>query len=610
MKRWITHYWASLAAGSFSLVIYVGTLCPTVYVEGSGELIGASHFLGTPHPTGYPLFCLVGRLFSVSLPFASVAYKINLASAFAGALCVGALSQLFVWRGLNPWIATTTSLVFGFSGTFWSQAVIAEVYTMSTLFAVLTMAFGLRAAENRDTRWFLLTAFAMGVGLTTHLSQALIWPGLLAVLLLKWRGIWRRPFLLLAGAACWALGYSLVVYLLVRNDIGPGFHWGALNTAERLWSHLTGEIYRSSFGSIPLAGALLNLERWLAQIADEFNAPPLLFFCLWGVVAAVRRDRSLLLLAAGNTLANLAAAANYHRDPNGLVVFFIPSILSLGLLLGFGMDDVAGRLGIFRKELRRFCYPVLGLVTCAVVLKGNYYRSDHSENWIAYQYGNDILDTLPPNAVLVADGDDASYLLDYLLRIERRRPDLELFSRRGTGSDLLQDPDRDYEEQRQQELRSRREGELILSRRPVFYLVPLNMPLRGFRFMPMGLCYQAIPNNRHPSRSSSGIDFTNAERVDLFRDPWVRKIQSNYWYMLGEYHRGRQEYEDALAAYEKAAEVAYDSRTVRYNVGLLNYKGGRLQEARRHAEASLEIDPWQQSGAKTLLSRIHKEGVE
>ena len=95
----------SLVAGVLSLATYLITLCPTVYVEGSGELIGATHYLGTPHPTGYPLFALIGRLFTAVLPFASVAYEVNLVSAVTGAAAAALLCWLLRSRGIGDWAA-------------------------------------------------------------------------------------------------------------------------------------------------------------------------------------------------------------------------------------------------------------------------------------------------------------------------------------------------------------------------------------------------------------------------------------------------------------------------------------------------------------------------
>ena len=71
-----------------TFTVYLATLCPTVYVEGSGELISSIHLLGIAHPTGYPLLCLIGRMIDTIIPFGSVAWRINLTSALLGAVVV------------------------------------------------------------------------------------------------------------------------------------------------------------------------------------------------------------------------------------------------------------------------------------------------------------------------------------------------------------------------------------------------------------------------------------------------------------------------------------------------------------------------------------------
>ncbi len=70
-----------------SFVVYLKTLCPTVYVGDSGELIAAVYTLGIAHPPGYPLYCLLGKLFTF-LPFGSIAFRVNLMSAFFASLTI------------------------------------------------------------------------------------------------------------------------------------------------------------------------------------------------------------------------------------------------------------------------------------------------------------------------------------------------------------------------------------------------------------------------------------------------------------------------------------------------------------------------------------------
>ena len=70
-----------------SFVIYLLTLCPTVYLGDSGELSGAAFSLGVAHPSGYPLYALVGKVFCL-IPFGSVGFRMNLMAALFGVLGV------------------------------------------------------------------------------------------------------------------------------------------------------------------------------------------------------------------------------------------------------------------------------------------------------------------------------------------------------------------------------------------------------------------------------------------------------------------------------------------------------------------------------------------
>ena len=138
-------------------------------------------------------------------------------------------------------------VALAFSHTFWSQAVIAEVYGLALLLVVLVLAQTLRVCESKEPRQVLLLGWLMGLGLTAHLMQVLVWPGVVAVLVWRWPALWRRPLLIVQGMLAVLGGYSLVAYLPLRNGRGAGFHWGPLDDLTALWQHLSGALYRSSF---------------------------------------------------------------------------------------------------------------------------------------------------------------------------------------------------------------------------------------------------------------------------------------------------------------------------------------------------------------------------
>src|SRR5437660_9230440 len=78
------------ALGVGFLLVYLRTLCPTVYLGDVGEIATAIASGGVAHPPGYPVFSLLGRLF-LWLPFGEPAFRIGCLVALAGAGAVAAL---------------------------------------------------------------------------------------------------------------------------------------------------------------------------------------------------------------------------------------------------------------------------------------------------------------------------------------------------------------------------------------------------------------------------------------------------------------------------------------------------------------------------------------
>src|SRR5580765_1452185 len=92
---------------------------------------------------GYPLYFAVGQLF-LWVTGAEPAHALNLASAVTAAIACGLI--VLVGAELSGSIAAATgaALLFGASYTFWSQAVIAEVYALHIALVSLTLLLLLR----------------------------------------------------------------------------------------------------------------------------------------------------------------------------------------------------------------------------------------------------------------------------------------------------------------------------------------------------------------------------------------------------------------------------------------------------------------------------------
>src|SRR5881398_3039969 len=66
----------SIAIAAITFLIYWKTLSPSIYTSGAGENVTAVATLGVPHPPGFPLFCLLGKLFTLVVPVGTIAYRV------------------------------------------------------------------------------------------------------------------------------------------------------------------------------------------------------------------------------------------------------------------------------------------------------------------------------------------------------------------------------------------------------------------------------------------------------------------------------------------------------------------------------------------------------
>ncbi len=78
-----------LVTALFVFIIYLFTLAPSVVQIDSGELAAVQATLGIAHPTGYPLFTMLGYLFSlIPLPFTEI-FQLNILAAIYCSTAVG-----------------------------------------------------------------------------------------------------------------------------------------------------------------------------------------------------------------------------------------------------------------------------------------------------------------------------------------------------------------------------------------------------------------------------------------------------------------------------------------------------------------------------------------
>ena len=222
---------ATLAGAVFaaSLAVYCATLAPGLtYVSLDGnELATVPHQLGLLHSPGYPFYTWVGKLFTY-LPLGDVAYRMNLMSAVGAAGAAALLYGIVLLLARSRAAALFAALLFAFSPTLWSQAVITEVYAPNifmmalTLFLFLSRGERLRrrsvaaGSDRRDAFLFSAACLTFGLSLGTHLSNLALAPALAVYVFLSSRGagLSRRSFLV--GGGLFLLATCQFVWLPLR----------------------------------------------------------------------------------------------------------------------------------------------------------------------------------------------------------------------------------------------------------------------------------------------------------------------------------------------------------------------------------------------------------
>src|SRR6186997_2210684 len=195
---------AAIGAFAVSFVVYVRTLLPGVSFGDWAEAEMIPSRLGILHPTGYPLYSLIGTLFSL-IPVGSVAYRAN----------------------LLPAVAFAAGLALAFTGTIWQEATFSEMNGLHVFIVALLLHRALVWREERRDRDLLLGALLGGLCVSNHgLAITVVPIVILFVLADARREIKARPMLLVKAGAVFALGLLPYLWLPLRALAGPPEAYG------------------------------------------------------------------------------------------------------------------------------------------------------------------------------------------------------------------------------------------------------------------------------------------------------------------------------------------------------------------------------------------------
>ena len=570
---------ASVGVAALPFAVYAAGACRTVYVGDSGDLATAVAVLGIPHPSGYPLYVLAGRLWSRLFFFLPLPWSLSLFSAAAAAAAAGVLYATARRTGVAPVGAVFAAWLLAFAPSVWGEANVQRVYALNALFVALALRFLLAwRASDRD-RDLVAAAFVCGLGASNHLEMAVVALGAAAYAGVSRPALLRRPRSVAACVAAAAVGLLPYLYLPIRSSARPLLDWGHPTSLESF----AAVVLRESFWGRAWLEKPSDLAVILGDDVRAFARESAwlgLGLAAVAVAAAATRRRDAPVLLPLLVIAGNVGAVALHGSRSDLFIwhrYLIPSFVALALLAAWGWQLVEDRVG--RPA------AALALAAPALLLLGGWRQNDRSRYRVAEAYSRTLLAPLPPGSRLIATDDNVLFVLMYLNLGAGLRPDVDLVLEGVGGSSLPPlafNPDVD----------------------PVFLTHHPNWTTPMLEAAPVGLVFRAWRAGRPWPEP-----FSVPDRLDGELDPRVPKdyltqnLIGNFHEMLGMTWETR-DWKRAEAELGEAAAAAPDNDVLFYNLGLIYRRNGLLEPALAAFRRSAEINP------RAIVSASHPRAVD
>jgi hypothetical protein len=441
-----------------SLAIYVRTLAPSLLFGDSAEFQTIAYTLGIGHPTGYPVYILLAKVFTF-IPINDVAYRVNLFSAFCAALTVTLVYLIVRKLGGKVIPAVYGSLALMLVPLFWKHASIAEIYTASAACLTFILFAILQWKETNHPRWLFIAGLFGGLSLGIHTTVALAAPAVIAYLIssfhfplstLESRRKSKEIISGLYGALIGLVTFLSSFLFLDALNSPAGYYntvvYPSLSTWNMTPADFDSPFERLAFLYFPpqFSGqffAVSSAEVTARLIDFAVNASWNLALALLGFIFLLipRKDspsrwrEAVLLMLAFVTF--LTFALTYNVDD--FFVFYIPAILVLVVFVGLGVNTIVELVALIPRLPKLI--PV-GL-SIAILALGFYPSIEEVtshwrervppglEDWenLFFEYpdarwleAEEIVNSLEDNAVVFTDWDQA-YSFYYVAHVLQGR---------------------------------------------------------------------------------------------------------------------------------------------------------------------------------------------
>jgi len=429
------------------LIIYLFTMAPSVVQIDSGELATVQITLGIAHPTGYPLFSIVGFLFSlIPLPFTKI-FQMNLLAAIFCSASVGVFvytvklvldnleffnpkesaskektkkvkkkekskkktvvtSDLIIPNGVKYLSAVFGGLILAFSKTFWFQSTSVEVYSLHLLLITLIILFLVKAfikskSTDKILPWLVFALF-LALGFTNHMTTLLILPGVAYLYFLRFgfnsSSIKKVVLMILFFIPVLVIIYS---YLPIRASQSPFLNWGNPIDFEGILRHISGKQYQVWLFS-STAAAKKQFIYFVETLPLEFSIN--LIIAAIGLFASFIKAKKLFIFLIITFFFTILYSINY--DIHDIDSYFLLAYICLAFFAVFGVLKLYELTGKIKN-----IFLLLGILLVVLIIQfySNFDKVNQHGIYTFEDYTNAVVGSVTEDAIIF------SYQWDYFI---------------------------------------------------------------------------------------------------------------------------------------------------------------------------------------------------
>jgi hypothetical protein len=402
-------YWSAgivLVAG----LLYFKTICPTVEFIDSGELAVNCLLLGIAHPTGYPLYVLLGRLAVILLP-GDIIFRCNLLSliftAIAASVLFRLISAFLPERRYRFSAAGSIALFMAFSPVWWSQGTSNEVYSLTLLADLLAIFLFMQYAARKKPAYLIAGFYIWGLSFCSHMSTIFLLPAIVYMVLAVdgYRKVFKARYFWAAVFFIFAL--NLYLFLPVRSSFKPFLNWSNPSTWQGLINHVSGWQYRVwMFGSLSTMSK--GVGYFAALLYNQFGVIGLIL-SLTGIIAGFIKNRKLSIFLILIILADIFYSSNYEIID--IDSYYLLGFAGLAIFAGYGLLYVIEKLSViiqstaYGRVIRILI--IAGLVALPVSqIFDNYYEQNKSYKLYAASGVDNMLASMENNGIAIVENWD------------------------------------------------------------------------------------------------------------------------------------------------------------------------------------------------------------